>query len=231
MTFPPPPPYVEGHNLLTGKGVLVTAAAGTGIGFAVAKRCQEEGARLVIADKHERRLAESAAELGVLGVPCDVTQEADVQNLFATAAAELGGDRHPDQQRGARWHCALARDDRRPVVDRARRHAQRNISLHSRRVESHVRAWARCDREQRFRDRLAWPGRPGALRRGQGRCDGAHTVRGDRGWAPRCAGQLCGAEPGDARQPGQGHHRGAARSSSRGRRRTDVGPSRGRSPT
>ena len=56
MTFPPPPPYVEGHQLLAGKTVLVTAAAGSGIGFAVAKRCQEEGARLVIADKHERRL-------------------------------------------------------------------------------------------------------------------------------------------------------------------------------
>ena len=91
MTFPPPPPYVEGHDLLAAKTVLVTAAAGSGIGFAVAKRCQEEGARLVIADKHERRLAESAAELGVLGVPCDVTQEADVQNLFAAAAEELGG--------------------------------------------------------------------------------------------------------------------------------------------
>ena len=91
MTFPPPPPYVEGHHLLAGKTVLVTAAAGSGIGFAVAKRCQEEGARLVIADKHERRLAESAAELGVLGVPCDVTQEADVQHLFAAAAEELGG--------------------------------------------------------------------------------------------------------------------------------------------
>jgi len=91
VTFPPPPPYVEGHELLAGKTVLVTAAAGSGIGFAVAKRCQEEGARLVIADKHERRLAESAAELGVLGIPCDVTQEADVQHLISAAAAELGG--------------------------------------------------------------------------------------------------------------------------------------------
>ncbi len=38
------PPYVKGHNLLEGKTVLVTAAAGTGIGFAEAKRCVEEGA-------------------------------------------------------------------------------------------------------------------------------------------------------------------------------------------
>jgi len=91
VSFPPPPPYVEGHGLLAGKSVLVTAAAGTGIGFATAKRCQEEGARLVIADKHERRLSESAADLGVLGVPCDVTVEAEVQALFAAAVDELGG--------------------------------------------------------------------------------------------------------------------------------------------
>jgi 3-oxoacyl-[acyl-carrier protein] reductase len=85
------PPYVEGHGLLDGKGVLVTAAAGTGIGFAAAKRCAEEGARVVISDKHERRLAESAQSLGVLGVRCDVTDEQDVQALFADASDELGG--------------------------------------------------------------------------------------------------------------------------------------------
>ena len=32
------PPYPEGRSLLAGKTVLVTAAAGTGIGFAAAKR-------------------------------------------------------------------------------------------------------------------------------------------------------------------------------------------------
>jgi 3-oxoacyl-[acyl-carrier protein] reductase len=85
------PPYVEGHGLLAGKGVLVTAAAGTGIGFATAKRCAEEGARVVISDRHERRLGESASELGVLGVTCDVTREDDVQALFQAASAELGG--------------------------------------------------------------------------------------------------------------------------------------------
>lgn len=91
MTPPPPPPYVPGHQLLAGKGVLVTAAAGTGIGSATARRCLEEGARVVISDKHERRLAETAADLGIVGVPCDVTVEADVQNLFRAAAEHLNG--------------------------------------------------------------------------------------------------------------------------------------------
>ena len=46
---------------------------------------------VVISDKHERRLAETAAELGVTGIACDVTNEESVQSLFASAAAELGG--------------------------------------------------------------------------------------------------------------------------------------------
>ena len=45
-----PPPYPESHGVLAGKTVLVTAAAGTGIGFATAKRCVEEGASVVISD-------------------------------------------------------------------------------------------------------------------------------------------------------------------------------------
>src|SRR6476661_3811526 len=85
----------ESHSLLVGKTVLVTAAAGTGIGFATAKRCIEEGATVVISDRHERRLGESAdalAELGPrpLAVPCDVTQEDQVQALFDATLAEHG---------------------------------------------------------------------------------------------------------------------------------------------
>jgi len=84
------PQYVPGHGLLAGKGVLITAAAGSGIGSSTALKCIEEGARVVISDKHERRLAETAAELGVVGIQCDVTNEESVQNLIAQAAKELG---------------------------------------------------------------------------------------------------------------------------------------------
>jgi 3-oxoacyl-[acyl-carrier protein] reductase len=91
MTGSGPPPPVEGHGLLRGKGVVVTAAAGTGIGLATARRCVEEGARVVISDRHERRLAEAAAELGVPGIACDVTDETSVQHLIGAAAEDLGG--------------------------------------------------------------------------------------------------------------------------------------------
>jgi 3-oxoacyl-[acyl-carrier protein] reductase len=83
--------YIDGHGLLDGKRVVVTAAAGTGIGSATARRCLEEGARVVLSDAHERRLAEKAEELGTPAVACDVTDEDQVQHLFAAATEKLGG--------------------------------------------------------------------------------------------------------------------------------------------
>jgi 3-oxoacyl-[acyl-carrier protein] reductase len=91
-----PPAYVDGHHLLEGRTVLVTAAAGTGIGFATAKRCAEEGATVVLSDAHERRLEEAAERLeGITGtkplaVACDVTDEDQVQSLFAAAIENHG---------------------------------------------------------------------------------------------------------------------------------------------
>ena len=85
-----PPPYVEGHGLLAGKTVVVTAAAGAGIGFATAQRCVEEGATVLLSDKHERRLAEAGEALGMPAIPCDVTDEASVQALMGGAVDRLG---------------------------------------------------------------------------------------------------------------------------------------------
>lgn len=91
------PPYVEGHNLLKGKTVLITAAAGTGIGFATAKRCVEEGAEVMISDLHERRLGEAVDKLkeetgtSVASHLCNVTKEDEVQSLVSAAATQLGG--------------------------------------------------------------------------------------------------------------------------------------------
>jgi 3-oxoacyl-[acyl-carrier protein] reductase len=91
-----PPAYPPGKHLLSGKTVLVTAAAGTGIGHAAARRCIEEGARVLISDVHERRLGEAARSLTALAgeeVPalrCDVTQEAEVRALVEGAIEKLG---------------------------------------------------------------------------------------------------------------------------------------------
>jgi 3-oxoacyl-[acyl-carrier protein] reductase len=87
---PEVPPYVPGHGLLTGKVVVVTAAAGTGIGFATAKRAVEEGATVVVSDWHERRLGEAAEQLGVQGVVCDVTQQEQVDHLIGSVVQTHG---------------------------------------------------------------------------------------------------------------------------------------------
>jgi 3-oxoacyl-[acyl-carrier protein] reductase len=101
---PPPPAEPPGHGLLAGKVAVVTAAAGTGIGSATARRLLLEGAKVVISDAHERRLGETAAVLAKLAesigagptdgpplaVPCDVTDETQVRELFR-ATAELHG--------------------------------------------------------------------------------------------------------------------------------------------
>jgi 3-oxoacyl-[acyl-carrier protein] reductase len=84
------PPTVSPHALLRDRTVVVTAAAGAGIGQATARRCLEEGARVLVSDTHERRLQETADDLGVPSVLCDVTDEAQVQRLLATAVKELG---------------------------------------------------------------------------------------------------------------------------------------------
>ncbi|MDX1467257.1 MAG: SDR family oxidoreductase [Halomonas sp.] len=93
------PPYVPGHELLSGKTVLITAAAGAGIGFAAARRAAEEGCRaLMISDIHPRRLEEAVAALqqqtgleAVYGRLCNVTVEEEVQALIAAAEERLGG--------------------------------------------------------------------------------------------------------------------------------------------
>ena len=87
---------MTGHQLLDGKVVVITAAAGTGIGGAAARRCLEEGARVAISDRHEKRLAATHDELRanhgdrVWSRPCDVTDEAQVQDLIAAAAGHFG---------------------------------------------------------------------------------------------------------------------------------------------
>ncbi|MDF2708301.1 MAG: short chain dehydrogenase [Nonomuraea muscovyensis] len=119
------PAYPRGHGLLDGRVTLVTAAAGAGIGYATARRCAEEGAVVVLSDRHERRLAEAAealAELtGVkpLAVPCDVTSEAQVVALFDAVVsahgrldvvvnnAGLGGTAELAGMADEQWHAVL----------------------------------------------------------------------------------------------------------------------------
>ena len=122
-----PPPYVPPHGLLAGRSVLITAAAGGGIGFACARRVLEEGAStLVIADIHERRLEQAVqmlrgefADRRIEGKLANVTIEEQVQALIAFADslgngvdvlvnnAGLGGSRRVVDMTDDEWHRVL----------------------------------------------------------------------------------------------------------------------------
>ncbi|WP_237569177.1 (5R,7aS)-5-hydroxy-7a-methyl-1-oxo-2,3,5,6,7,7a-hexahydro-1H-indene-carboxyl-CoA reductase [Mycolicibacterium lacusdiani] len=90
------PKEIDGHGLLAGKVVLITAAAGTGIGSTTARRALLEGADVVVSDYHERRLGETRDELAALGlgrvesVVCDVTSTEAVDALIAQTVAAAG---------------------------------------------------------------------------------------------------------------------------------------------
>lgn len=96
MTGVESPAPEPGHGLLKGRTAVITAAAGAGIGGATARRFLEEGAHVLISDAHVRRLKEHEAQLArefegaVTAVPCDVTDERQVRELFRAAVAAHG---------------------------------------------------------------------------------------------------------------------------------------------
>ena len=112
-------------GLLDGRVVLVTASAGAGLGWATARRCAEEGARVVLSDVHRRRLAEAADRLAEVtgekptAIPCDVADTGQVDALIEqTVEAEgridvlvnnagLGGDRRVTEMTDREWERVL----------------------------------------------------------------------------------------------------------------------------
>ena len=87
------PKYPEGRNLFQDKNILITAAAGSGIGFSTAKRFLEEGANIFISDVHKGRLDEAIDALRNLnlgkvnGCLCNVTNDEEIDSMFTDAIA------------------------------------------------------------------------------------------------------------------------------------------------
>jgi len=75
---------------ITGTRALVTGGA-TGIGKAIAARLREKGAEVAIMGRRREPLEATAAELGAIALPGDVSVEADCVATVAACVERLGG--------------------------------------------------------------------------------------------------------------------------------------------
>jgi NAD(P)-dependent dehydrogenase (short-subunit alcohol dehydrogenase family) len=75
-----------------GKTAVITGGS-SGIGLAAARGFHEEGANVVLFARGEAQVTEAARSLGAkaLGIGGDVTQDADLERLYAATAARFGG--------------------------------------------------------------------------------------------------------------------------------------------
>ncbi|MBV8718348.1 MAG: SDR family oxidoreductase [Chloroflexi bacterium] len=65
--------------------VAIITGAGGGIGLAMVERFVAEGARVIAADVDDARLAQLSGRAAITPMCCDVTSQADVEALVATA--------------------------------------------------------------------------------------------------------------------------------------------------
>lgn len=79
-------------NELNGKTAIVLGAAGAGnMGQTIAKRFAEEGAKVLVAGRHEAELNSFASTIGGDYALCDITQRADVDAMVQKAIERFGG--------------------------------------------------------------------------------------------------------------------------------------------
>ena len=75
---------------LTGKVAVVTGSS-RGLGYAIAQAMIAHGATVVVSSENADDTAAAAAELGAIGIPCDVSDDAAITALVAEMVSRFGG--------------------------------------------------------------------------------------------------------------------------------------------
>jgi NAD(P)-dependent dehydrogenase (short-subunit alcohol dehydrogenase family) len=106
---------------LSGQTAVVLGASGQhNFGSAIARRLAQEGANVVVAARREQPLQALAAELGGLATACDVTDEQQIEQLFAGARETFGGVNIAVYSAGVHAAAAIAEitaEDIRPSLE------------------------------------------------------------------------------------------------------------------
>lgn len=82
--------YLQPNGQLVGKKIIITGG-GRGLGFAMAKKFQSEGAEILIAGRNENTLKTSAEELGCKYLVLDVSHIESLTEFIREADGLLGG--------------------------------------------------------------------------------------------------------------------------------------------
>lgn len=81
----------DGLGRLKDKAALILGAASPGnIGQAIARRFVQEGAKVVVAGRHQEELKAFSGEIGATFRLCDITQETDLRRLVEHTLEEFG---------------------------------------------------------------------------------------------------------------------------------------------
>lgn len=82
--------YLQPNERLKGKKIIVTGG-GRGLGFAMAKRFVDEGAKVLVAGRNEGTLMKSASEIGCEYLALDVQNTESFNTFIDKANTRLGG--------------------------------------------------------------------------------------------------------------------------------------------
>ena len=185
-TFPQIATVWRRHGCQPSRHIVVTGA-GTGIGRAIARRLDRDGASLTLLARDRERLEVTAAllEQPTHVVACDIRDRGKVEKAFAGAAEQLGPDPRPRRLQWARRRERRRR--RRGPLRRPRRdEPQRHVLLLPRRARrTSRRARAAAHRRSLVDPRAHRRAGLHRLQRLEGRASSASCARSRPSSAPR----------------------------------------------